>query len=244
MPKRWLVPLAALFWLTLWEIAALCVGKPLLLPSPIRVCARLTALARTGDFWRITAASIGRTIAGIGAGALLGALCAAGALLLPVVGGLLSPLMGAIRAVPVVSFILPALIWMGRDFVPMLTALLMVLPAVYAALLEGHAAVDIRLLEMARVYRFGRLRTLRRVLLPVMLPRCGSALRASAGLAWKAAVAAEVLTVPKAAIGSRMYEAKLYWELPDLLAWTLCVVALSLLLEALLSLPERRNRRA
>ena len=54
------------------------------------------------------------------------------------------------------------------------------------------------------------------------------------GLAWKSGVAAEVLCIPRAAIGTRIYESKLYLEIPDLFAWTAVVVALSLLLEGVL----------
>ena len=39
---------------------------------------------------------------------------------------------------------------------------------------------------------------------------------------------------PRAAIGTRIYESKLYLEIPDLFAWTAVVVALSLLLEGVL----------
>ena len=51
------------------------------------------------------------------------------------------------------------------------------------------------------------------------------------GLAWKSGVAAEVLCIPPLAIGTQIYGAKLYLEIPDLFAWTAVVVALSLALE-------------
>ena len=54
------------------------------------------------------------------------------------------------------------------------------------------------------------------------------------GLAWKSGVAAEVLCLPRPSIGTQIYNAKLYLEVPDLFAWTVVVVALSLVLEQLL----------
>lgn len=53
----------------------------------------------------------------------------------------------------------------------------------------------------------------------------------SLGLAWKAGIAAEVLCTPKGAIGTQLYNAKIYIETTDLFAWTFVVVILSLLLE-------------
>ena len=40
--------------------------------------------------------------------------------------------------------------------------------------------------------------------------------------------------MPKRAVGSRIYEAKIYLETDSLLAWTLTIILLSVLLEALL----------
>ena len=47
-------------------------------------------------------------------------------------------------------------------------------------------------------------------------------------------VAAEVLTVPKQAIGRMIYESKLYLETTELFAWTLTVILLSFFIERLL----------
>ena len=79
-----------------------------------------------------------------------------------------------------------------------------------------------------------------------MLPYFASACRTALGLAWKAGVAAEVLCLPEAAIGTQVYQAKIYLETPDLFAWTLVVLALSFALEGLLgkllSLLEGRGK--
>ena len=89
-------------------------------------------------------------------------------------------------------------------------------------------------LELARAYRFGRWKTVRLVYVPSVLPYFASAFRTALGLAWKAGVAAEVLCLPKAAIGTQVYNAKIYLETPDLFAWTLVVLALSFALEGIL----------
>ena len=95
-------------------------------------------------------------------------------------------------------------------------------------------------LELARAYRFGRWRTLRRVYVPSVLPYFASGCRTALGLAWKAGVAAEVLCLPKNAIGAQVYYAKIYLETPSLFAWTLAVIALSFLLEWAVGLLLRR----
>ena len=147
---------------------------------------------------------------------------------------LLSPLLSAVRATPVTSFIVLALVWLSNRRVPVLTGFLMTLPIVYSALYQAIRAVDSDLLEMAKVYRLGRLGTLRHVVVPSVLPAFAESSLAAVGLCWKAVVAAEVIGVPKLAVGSRLYEAKIYLETDSLLAWTLTIVLLSVALEALL----------
>ena len=44
-------------------------------------------------------------------------------------------------------------------------------------------------------------------------------------------MAAEVLCLPKAAIGTQVYYSKIYLETPSLFAWTAVVIVLSMLLE-------------
>lgn len=67
------------------------------------------------------------------------------------------------------------------------------------------------------------------------MPYFRSALLSGIGLGWKAGVAAEVLCLPRPGMGTEIYNSKLYLEIPDLFAWTVAVVALSLIMEWLLA---------
>ena len=236
------------FWLGVWQAAAIWVeasvngrGNELLLPFPETVLRSLFQLAVTAPFWESVAASLLRILAGMAAGVLAGALLAGLTTASRWCDCLLSPAIRVIRATPVVSFILLVLLWTGRDNVPVVIAALMVLPVVWGNLSRGIRATDPQLLEMARAYRFSKVKTLRLIYLPSLRPYFSSALTTSMGLAWKSGVAAEVLCIPKWAIGAEIYHAKLGLEIPDLFAWTIVVVTLSLLLEKLLRLGLSRQ---
>jgi NitT/TauT family transport system permease protein len=58
-----------------------------------------------------------------------------------------------------------------------------------------------------------------------------SACELSLGLCWKAGIAAEVIGQPARTIGEKLYHAKLFLNTPDLFAWTLAVILLSVALE-------------
>jgi NitT/TauT family transport system permease protein len=128
--------------------------------------------------------------------------------------------------------------------VPAVIAGLMVLPVVWANVRAGLSGVDRQLLELAAVYRLPRLRVLRRIVWPAVLPHLRAALRSALGLGWKAGIAAEVLTVPPYSIGKKIYEAKIYLETSELFAWTAAVVCISFLIEGVLLRlvgPEKRE---
>lgn len=237
------------FWLGAWQLAAFLVelgvaghGNELLLPYPATVWAALVRLAGDLAFWETVLATLGRILAGLALGAALGALLAALTFLSPWADRLLSPAIRVIRATPVVSFILLILLWTGRNRVPTVISALMVLPIVWANLSRGLRETDPQLLEMAGAYRFSAAKRVRLIYLPSLRPYFLSAVTTSMGLAWKSGVAAEVLCLPRPAIGTQIYNAKLYLEVPDLFAWTVAVVALSLLLEKLLRALLRRRK--
>ena len=223
------------FYLALWSLLAWRIDQPLLLPSPAAVAEKLLTLLPTPALWRTLLGTLLRTLyayaLGVLAAVFLAALCA----YLRVFDLLLSPLLSAVRATPVTSFIVLALVWLSSSRVPVLTGFLMTLPVVYSALTQAIRQIDPRLLEMARMYCFGRKKTLLHVYMPAVMPAFIQSCLAAIGLCWKAVVAAEVIGVPKNAVGSRIYEAKIYLETDSLLAWTVMIVLLSVLLERLLA---------
>lgn len=232
--------LAAAVWLLVWQIVYSIIGREVLFASPLSVFQRLFELVRTGGFWLKT----GSSLLGITEGYLLGV--AAGVLLAVLTSlsdwlyAIFKPMLTVIKSTPVVSFIILALVWMSKTGVPVFISFLMVLPIVWANLTAGIRATDKNLLEMARVYRFGARKTLRYVYFPSVLPSLLTALTTAIGFAWKAGIAAEVISTPRNSIGAQLYNSKVYLETVDLFAWTVVVIAISMLFEKLIVLAVRR----
>ena len=228
-PWRWLLP--AVFWLAVWWLLALIVGKELLIPSPPLVVRTLLELVVTGAFWRYTALTLLRITLGLLLGIVLGILTALLTNRSSLLHALLAPAVRVVRATPVASFIILVLLWVANGRVPVVISALVVLPVIWESTAAGLRSVDRDLLEFARAYRLTRLDTWRRIVIPSMLPQLAAAVCTAIGLAWKSGVAAEVLCLPKAAVGTQVYFSKLYLDTPALFAWTLIVVALSLTVE-------------
>lgn len=227
--------LPPVFWLGVWQIGATVVGQVLLLPGPVTVAAAFLRLAETPAFWQIVLSTLKRILSGLVLGTVLGIVLAVLSCFHAWADAILSPAVRVIRATPVASFILLVMLWTKRDWVPTIIGALMVLPVIWSNVVSGIREVDGKLLELAMAYRFGRKKKLTLIYLPTVRPYFLSALTTSMGLAWKSGVAAEALCWPKLAIGTQIYNTKYYLETPDLFAWTLTVILLSLLLERLLS---------
>ena len=231
---------AAALAVLVWQAASMAVGSALLLPSPAAVLVRLAALLPDGGFWRAVWFSFCRIAGGFGAALVLGTALAFAAGRWPVVDVLLRPYVLAIKSVPVASFIILALIWMRTSALPLFISFLMVFPILYTNVLAGIRSADRELLEMARVFRVPWLRQARCILLPAAEPFLLAGSAAALGMSWKAGVAAEVIGVVGGSIGEKLYEAKIYLQTGDLLAWTVVIVALSALFErAVLALLRR-----
>lgn len=225
------VLISAVFWTALWEFLALAVDRELLLPSPVTTAKRLFELAGTLSFWKTAGMSLLRIAAGFLCGSLAGTLLAVLTAASKIFDTLFSPVGTVIRATPVASFIILALVWLKASNVPSFISFLMVTPIVWNALKTAISDTDRELLETARAYRIGIKKTVTMVYLPSVLPQYAAALITSLGLAWKSGVAAEVLCHPKLSVGTMLYESQIYLETADLFAWTAAVIMLSVIME-------------
>ncbi len=223
--------LALVFWLAVWETVALIVDKEILLPTPFTVISCLFGHMTSPEYYYSVAASFARIALGSVIGTFLGCIMAYSAFASDIFEAIVSPLISIIKSTPVASFIILALVWMGKSAVPVFTSVLMVIPVVYSGVLNGLNSTDIGLHEVALAYSFGFFKKLRLLYIPSSLSSFASSAVTSFGLAWKAGIAAEVLCSLKNSIGGNIYTSKLYLETPDLMAWTLTVIVLSILFE-------------
>ena len=229
---------AVAFWLLVWQIAAMALDAlypqgHLLLPSPLSALMRLGELALTAAFWQSVGQSFARIVGGFLLSCLAASLLAVPASRWKWVRELLSPLVATVKAVPVASFIILALVWLSSRSLALFISALMVFPPVYLNVLEGIRQTDRKLLEMAKVFHVPLWRQVRGIYIPAVLPYFRTAVSLGLGLCWKAGVAAEVIGLPTGSVGEQLYNAKVYYMTPDLFAWTAVIVVVSVVFEKL-----------
>lgn len=228
--------LFVLFWLAVWQIGAMLLDQKILLASPLAVAERLIQLIPQGEFWASAAFSAGRILLGFALGLCTGTLLAVLAGNFGIVKSLLSPLVSAMKSIPVASFTILALIWVSSKDLAVLITVLIAIPIVYSNVLEGIENLDPKLHEMAELFNIPPHKRFVGVYLSQVLPYFRSAAGLAMGLCWKSGVAAEVIGIPDGSIGERLYMSKVYLETEDLFAWTVVIILLSYLCEKLFML--------
>jgi NitT/TauT family transport system permease protein len=226
----------AAIWIAIWQIVSLSVGNELLFPAPLSVLLRLCELALTSDFYKTVALSILRVVVGMAAGIIIGVIGGTLCAFSSIAKDFFSPVLAIIKSTPVASFIILLVLWLSRDATPVVIAMIMVLPVVWANIEMGLRKTDVSLVEMAKVYNMPRARQISDIYIPTVYPYFLSSMRSSLGMAWKAGIAAEVLLQPLISIGKQIFESKYLLETVDLFAWTVVVIILSVLIELLLVL--------
>lgn len=133
------------------------------------------------------------------------------------------------------------LIWIPSRNLSVFISFLMVFPVVYTNILEGIRQTDKQLLEMADSFGAGVGKKLQFIYLSQVMPYAVTACKLGLGLCWKAGIAAEVIGIPAGSIGEKLYKAKVYLETPDLFAWTIVIIAVSVGFEKIFMFALRRS---
>lgn len=221
------------FWLAVWQAAAMAVGQEVFLVSPVQTLGTLLELLPQAEFWQRIGFSAGRILLGFGLGAVSSVVLAVASGRWAWVEALLAPVMQLVKAMPVASFIILALVWVSGSSLSVLISFLMVLPVLYGAVRTGIGSADVQLLEMAKVFRLPLGRRLRAIWLPAVLPAFRQGCSVALGICWKSGVAAEVIGLPDGSIGDALYRAKITLSTGELFAWTFVIILLSAVFEKL-----------
>ncbi|UNS95360.1 ABC transporter permease [Streptomyces tubbatahanensis] len=210
------------------------------LPGPSSVLRRGWQLAADGTLGADIVASLRRVLTGYVLGVALAV--PAGFVMgwYPVVRRVVEPWLHFLRMVPPLAIIPPAIVLMGigetpKVFVIFLAAFLSCVVSTY----QGVVAVDVTLVNAARVLGARDLQVFRGVVVPASTPYIAVGMRVGLGAAWATVVAAELIAA-QGGLGSRMQQAQIFYDLPTIFVQLLVIGALGLVMDRGLLLAERR----
>lgn len=224
--------IAAIFAaILLWQLLAMKLDQKLLLATPVDVAKTLGVLVKSQEFYSAIAYSMGRILIGLLIGAAVGIACALLAGRWHFMEVLFWPYFSAMKATPVASIVILCLVWLSGRRLSVFIVFLVVTPVIYTNILAGIKNLDLKMKDMARVFGINGLRRLLYVYLPELKTYIIAAFALATGMAFKAGIAAEVIGTPGGSVGKMLYNAKVYLETPELFAWTVVIIVLSVVVE-------------
>lgn len=215
----------------LWQLLAMKLDQKLLLATPVDVAKTLGVLVKSQEFYSAIAYSMGRILIGLLIGAAVGIACALLAGRWHFMEVFFWPYFSAMKATPVASVVILCLVWLSSRRLSVFIVFLVVTPVIYTNILAGIKNLDLKMKDMARVFGINGLRRLLYVYLPELKTYIIAAFTLATGMAFKAGIAAEVIGTPGGSVGKMLYNAKVYLETPELFAWTLVIIVLSVVVE-------------
>lgn len=218
-----------------WQLLSWQMAQPQLIPSFPDLIRALLRLVYSPGFL----VSIGTTCLRACVGLLLSLVAASiTAFLLNRSEGirlLFMPWLSLLRSVPVISFILLALIFLNPEMIPLLIAFLTMYPLLTENLLKGLMNRRDSWKILARQFHLNAWNCLFQINYPQLKPYLFSGLASAVGFGWRAIIMGEVLSQCVDGIGKRMKEAQVFIDVPELIAWTLVAIVLSWLTDKLIS---------
>ncbi|MCK0196273.1 ABC transporter permease [Ancylobacter sp. 6x-1] len=232
-----------LLLLALWFLAARLIASPVL-PGPEAVARAFWRASLTGVLPASLAITLARVVASFLIAMVIGA--AVGILLgrSPGLDRLFGPWLIMLLNLPALVIIILCYVWFGLTEAAAITAVAInKIPNVAVTLREGAASLSRDLDEMAQVFRFGPLRTLRHVVLPQLSPFFAAAARSGLALTWKIVLVVELLGRSNG-VGFELQTAFQLFDVATVLAYALAFTVVVQIIELALIEPwERRANR-
>ena len=210
-------------------------------PGPQATWEALLGLIRDEELGAAILLTLQRALTGLGIACLIGLPWGWAAGTWQPVAELTESWSQLLMAIPPIVVVVVGVLWLGPTAaVVLLVVALVTLPLLVTTLRDAVAHVDVDLLEMARLFQFGLWGTVRRVIVPAVVPPVLSAVTVALGQSIRLTVMAELLSTTTG-MGAQVQQARTNLETADVFALSAVMAALTLALELLLLRPLRRR---
>ena len=238
--KLLLYVLIAAVFLIGWEIIAISVSNEYFFPTLKSTFDALIALAATGEFYTNIALALLRVALGLAIGVGAGILLGTVSYLLPIAREFIAPLITVMKATPIAAIILILWFSMSDATLAIFVVFLMVTPIIWQNVYDGYRNIPEDLKEVAVAYEIPLFTKLKILIIPSVAKYLIPAFITSIGLAWKAEIAAEIMTYSN--IGKSINDFKtLTYDTASVYAWAVTIVIMSMILEGITKRLLRRT---
>lgn len=216
--------------LVLWQVGA-WLADPRLLPPPAIVAVKLGAAIADGTLPYHVAITLARVAASFALAMLIGTAIGLAMGRRPRLDRIFDGWLVLFLNVPALVTIVLCYVWFGLVEAAAIAAVAVnKIPTVVVTVREGARALSRDNLEMAQVFRFGPLKTLRHVILPELYPFLIAAARSGLALVWKIVLVVELLGRSNG-VGFQINVFFNFFDVAGILAYTIAFVVVIQMIE-------------
>lgn len=143
----------------------------------------------------------------------------------------IAPIITLLKTVPVVVVILLFLFLFSRNSTPIYVSLLIIMPIMYEALLNGINNIDDSIINETKMLSKTNLFILRKVYIPLTKPYIMLSILQSVGLGLKSMVMAELIAQTKNSIGKEMETYRTLLDMEYIFAWGILMITIVIIAE-------------
>jgi NitT/TauT family transport system permease protein len=243
---RWVV--LPILFLIAWEVAAILIDNPFILPTIESVASVLAtpfaSILGTGSLAQNAAVSLGRVLLGFAVGAALAIPLGIAMGRWQAVDELVDPLVQIFRPIPPLAWVPLALAWFRIGLASMV--FIIALGAFFPVLLntlDGVRSVKRTWVEAAMTLGATERQLLARVILPGALPTIWTGMRVGFGIAWMCVVAAEMMPGTNTGLGYLILYAYNFSQVQVIIAGMIMIGLIGLGIDFVLRQVELRRFR-
>lgn len=226
--------------IVIYVALSLIIQKEYILPNFYDILLSLKNIIFSKSFLIIVFTTIYRTLIGLIISFIVAIVLAFLAYFKKGIRDFLNPIYVMFKTIPNITYIIVALIWLGRNGSAILVSSLVVFPIFYNSLLSALLIIDEELIEVTNLYDISDIYKIKKVYLPLIRNDIITSLSNCCSLGFKVSIMAEILAQVKSGIGKELYFAKANFMMADIFAWTIIIILISTLVDYLLSLLKNK----
>lgn len=226
--------------LILWQMGAVAVNNQLLFPSLDRITDELNRIIFNKDFVNLIFASLLRCLISFIISIILAIILGTLSYINKFIYNFLYPIFSVIKSIPTMAFIVLALIWISKDYAPIMIGGLISIPIYYEVVLNSLLGIDENIIEMCEVYRVKSKDIIISIYLPTIIFSLINVFSSSLSLIFKVVISGEIYSQPKYGIGAIIQMEKMQLNTVAVIAWIIIISIITILFDKIIK--ELSNR--
>lgn len=220
--------------LILWQMGAVAVNNQLLFPSLDRITDELNRIIFNKDFVNLIFASLLRCLISFIISIILAIILGTLSYINKFIYNFLYPIFSVIKSIPTMAFIVLALIWISKDYAPIMIGGLISIPIYYEVVLNSLLGIDENIIEMCEVYRVKSKDIIISIYLPTIIFSLINVFSSSLSLIFKVVISGEIYSQPKYGIGAIIQMEKMQLNTVAVIAWIIIISIITILFDKII----------